>query len=465
MLMIRWGLHRRYRHIVRNPGSDQGPCPVLPTRVRWHILGLLAVISALTYLDRLNLSIAGKYIQDEYAFAPETMGWILSAFVWGYSLSQIAGGWLGDRYGPRTVLTLAILWWSVFTAATAIAPRLPLGAWLGLPASFAVVRFMIGVGEAATFPNANKVVTYWMGPAHRALGTSLPFVGIGMGGSVTPVLIAWIMQRWGWRTTFYVCGILGVAVALAWNQYATDRPEQHPGVNAAELVMIRSAGVPNQALAGDQGSRQSHPPWGKMLSSGTVWAVITSAFCIGYPAYIFYTWFYIYLVRVRGLTVMQGGMWGCAPFVAITFLAPLGGWFSDRAVARFGHRLGRQTAVWIGVLCAGTLLWLGGHASDTVAAVLLLAGAAGSNLFATATLWAVCIDLAPSFSGSLSGLMNTVGTLGGALSPVLTAYIANRWGWPQALDFAAIITLTAGFLWVLVNADENVEQRSKPFAF
>ena len=450
--------------LVKTQVPDQGPHPLLPTRTRWHIIGLLAVISAVTYLDRLNLSIAGKYIQDEYGMTPQTMGFILSAFVWGYVLSQIVGGWLGDRYGPRAVLTLAILWWSAFTAATAIAPRLPLTAWFGLPVSFVVVRFMVGLGEAPTFPNANKVVAHWMGPAHRALGISLPFVGIGVGGSVTPVLIAWLMQRWGWRATFYVCGMLGVAVALAWNQYATDRPEQHSGVNSAELAMIRSGSAPNQPSGGSRESFPAHPPWGKMLSSRTVWAFVSSAFCIGYPAYMFYTWFYIYLVRVRGLTVMQGGVWGCAPFVAITLLAPLGGWFSDRAVARFGHRRGRQTAMWTGVLCSGTLLWLGGHASHTAAAVLLLAGAAGSNLFATATLWAVCIDLAPTFSGSLSGLMNTMGTLGGAISPILTAYIATRWGWPQALDFAAIVTLTAGLLWLLVNADENVERPSKASA-
>lgn len=449
-------MSRSDRRSVRTDGVNPDLPPISPTRVRWHIIGLLAVISALTYLDRLNLSIAGKYIQDEFALTTVAMGWILSAFVWGYAAAQIAGGWLGDRYGPRTVMTLAILWWSAFTAATAVAPRLPLATWLGVPASFIVVRFLIGTGEAATFPNANKVVAYWMGPAHRALGISFPFIGIGLGGSLTPLLIAWLMQRWGWRVVFYACGILGVAVALAWNQYATDRPEEHPGVNAAELALIRSGSAVDPPVARSKGSLPANAPWARILSSGMVWAFLASASCVGYPAYIFYTWFYIYLIRVRGLTVMQGGVWGSAPFVAITLLAPLGGWFSDRAVARFGHRRGRQTATWVGVLCSGTLLWLGGHASHTSVAVLLLAGAAGMNLFATATLWAVCNDIAPTFSGSLSGLMNTFGTLGGALSPILTAYIATRWGWPQALDFAAIVTLIAGLLWLLVHADENI---------
>ena len=108
---------------VRSQVAEQGAPAASPTHVHWRIIGLLAVVSALTYLDRLNLSIAGKYIQDEFALSMRTMGWVLSAFGWGYALFQIAGGWLGDRYGPRKVLTLAILWWSVFTAGTAIAPN------------------------------------------------------------------------------------------------------------------------------------------------------------------------------------------------------------------------------------------------------------------------------------------------------------------------------------------------------
>jgi ACS family glucarate transporter-like MFS transporter len=267
------------------------------------------------------------------------------------------------------------------------------------------------------------------------------------------------MQRWGWRTTFSVCGILGVVVALIWYWYATDRPEQHSGVNAAELAIIRSSRGGNQPVGESGVCLRGSAPWKEMLSSRSVWALISSAFCIGYAAYIFYTWFYIYLVRVRGLTVMQGGVWGAAPFLAISLLAPLGGWFSDRAVARFGHRRGRQTALWVGVLCSGATLGLGGHATSTTAAVILLAVAAGFNLFATATVWAVCIDLAPTFSGSLSGLMNTLGTLGGVVSPIFTAHIATRWGWPHALDCAALASMVAGLLWVLVRADENVEQR------
>jgi ACS family glucarate transporter-like MFS transporter len=431
------------------------PQGLRPTRVRWHILALLALISALTYLDRLNLSIAGRYIQDEFAFSNQTMGWILSAFVLGYALFQVPGGWLGDRHGPRGVLTAAILWWSVFTAATGIAPRLPLAGWFSLAWSFAIVRFLIGVGEAAAFPNSNKIVAYWMGAKQRGIGNSLFLLGIGLGGALTPKFITGIMQRWGWRSSFYVCAVLGTAVAVVWRVYATSRPEEHPRVNAGELALVH-ASAPGEARR-PQVASSTRTPWRRILASVSAWSLILSYSCIAYPAYVFYTWFFIYLTRVRGLTVTQGGTWGSTPFLAIALLAPLGGWLSDRAVAHWGKRRGRQSAVWLGAACSAALLWAGGHTAHNLLAILLLAGAAGFNLFATTTWWATCNDLTQNFSGSLSGLMNMSGNLGGWLSPILTAYIATHFGWSRALDFAAGITLLAAALWVWVNADENLE--------
>lgn len=428
-----------------------------PTSVRWRVLALLALIAGLTYLDRLNLSVAGKHIQDEYALSTETLGWVLSAFVLGYALFQVPGGWLGDRYGPRGVLTAAILAWSLFTAATGIAPRLPLAAWFGLPWAFAIIRFLIGVGEATAFPNTNRMVAFWMAAAQRGVGNSLWLVGIGLGGVFTPMFIASITESWGWRMSFYVCGAVGVAVALLWHLYITNRPEEHPRVNAAELALIHAGGTANGISSESPDPRKVRTPWARMFSNVSVWGLVLSYSCIAYPAYIFYTWFFIYLVRERGLTVTQGGFWGATPFLAITLLAPFGGWLSDRAVAKLGKRRGRQSAVWVGVACSATLLWAGAHIEQNTLAILLLAGACGFNLFATATWWAACNDLTRKFSGSLSGLMNMFGNLGGWLSPIMTAYIAARLGWTQALDFAALITLAAGLLWVLVNANEHLE--------
>jgi len=369
-------------------------------------------------------------------------------------------------------LTLAILWWSAFTAATALVPRLPLRAWLGLVPTFFVIRFLIGAGEAAAFPNQNKIVAFWMGQGGRGVGNSLFLMGIGLGGTLTPRLIAWVMQRWGWRMSFYVCGLIGVVLAVVWHAFATSRPDQHPRVNAAELALIHASrtiehqdsgsGIGDSRTPNPESMRQARPrpPWKRLLTSRSAWGLMLSYFCEGYPNYIFYTWFFLYLVNVRGLTITQGSFWGATPFLAILLLSPLGGWFSDRAVAWLGKRRGRQCTVWLGMTLSGLLLAAGAHTRANHPAIVLLACAAGFNLFATATWWATCIDLTRNFSGSLSAMMNMGGNLGGWVSPILTAYIATHYGWTRALDLAAVITLLACLLWIGVNAEDDLEARN-----
>jgi MFS transporter, ACS family, glucarate transporter len=440
---------------IRAPQTTTSHPPAAKaTHVRWVVIGMLAIISGTTYMDRLNLGIAAKYIQDEFAFNNETMGWILSAFVLGYALFQVPGGWAGDKIGPRRMLTFAIVWWSVFTALTALAPELPLAAWFSVGWSFAIVRFLIGMGESAAYPNSAKIVSYWSAAGGRGVATSIFIAGLGLGGAVSPLGITWVMLHWGWRASFFLCAALGGIVALVWQLYARDHPEEHPGVNAEELKHLHR----DQEIGGVAARRKSSSvPWRAMLRSRSAWALVLSYFFIAFPAYIYYTWFFIYLIRVRGLSVAQTGLWGSTPFIAIIVLSPLGGWLSDRLVAKLGVRAGRRYAIWVGVGCSAIMLPAGGYVANNTLAILLLAGASGFNLFATTIWWAACNDMAPNFSGSLSGLMNMSGNLGGWLSPILTAVIFTHFGWNMAFNFAGLMTLTSGVLWILVRADEALE--------
>src|SRR4029077_14021124 len=236
-----------------------------PTSVRWEMMALVTVTTILTYLDRLNLSIAGHFIQDEFSLSLKTMGWILSSFLLGYSLSQVPGGYLADRFGPRKVLITAILWWSALTAATAIAPRLPVARWFGVAYSIALIRFLIGIGEAPSSPSYTKVVASWMGRTRRGFGSSFNLFGIGLGGALTPLLITFIMQHWGWRAAFYSCGLLGIVVALVWYFFATDRPEQHSRVNQAENELI------GHGRSSDTGAAEKiHVPWRRIVTNRSV---------------------------------------------------------------------------------------------------------------------------------------------------------------------------------------------------
>jgi ACS family glucarate transporter-like MFS transporter len=246
--------------------------------------------------------------------------------------------------------------------------------------------------------------------------------------------------------------------------YVTNRPEEHRDINAAELALIRP-----KAEFTDGRHRQNlstgRPPWARMFSSVSVWGLLLSYTFRAYTMYFFDTWFFTYLIghlRDAGVGLFRSGLWGSTPYLAILLLSPVGGWVSDVAVSKFGKRRGRQIAVWLGMTFSAGLVWTGSHTANNALAILLVASAAGFNMFATISWWATCIDVTPNYAGSLSGLMNMCGGIGGWLAPILTAYIATSFGWERALDLIAILSLAAGLLWFLVNADERIEDEVPP---
>lgn len=423
------------------------------THIQIQILALLTAIMLVTAFGRLNLAIAGKYLQDEFHFPTQTMGWILGGFAFGYALFQIPWGWAGDRYGPRTTLAVALLWWSAFTILMTCVPLLRQNHWWNYAWAFAAIRFLTGVGEAASYPNANKIVAAWTTSAQRGIGSSLLLGGVGAGGVISPILFAATMQRWGWRSSFILSGLLAFLVAVLWFACATSKPADHPRIGSAELAVLESG----PRVSGSPAYRAFETPWRRIFSNRSVWALILSYLCHGYTPYIYFTWFFIYLTRVRGFTLLKGGLWGATPFLATTLMAPLGGWISDKAVAGLGRRRGRQITVWIGMTFSALLLLAGSHAANNVSAVVLLAFSAGLAQFAAPSWWAGCIDLTPTYSGSLTGLMNTCANLAGGTAPILTGYLATRYGWATALDFAAGVTFAAGVIWIFVNVEDGLE--------
>lgn len=269
---------------------------------------------------------------------------------------------------------------------------------------------------------------------------------------MAPALFALTMQHWGWRSSFLVSAIFALLVAAVWFAFSTNRPEEHPRINAAELKII---GAERTAGGGTRSAGKT--PWRRILSNRSVWALLLSYFFHGYTPFIYFAWFFIYLTHVRGLTVAKGGLWGTTPFIAMTLMSPIGGWLSDQAVKHFGTRRGRQSTAILGMTCSALLLWLGSRTANNAGAILLLATAAGFSNFAAPSWWAACIDLAPNHSGSLSALMNTCANSAGGIAPVLTAYIATSFGWTRALDFAALMSFTAGVIWIFVDASNSVE--------
>jgi ACS family glucarate transporter-like MFS transporter len=441
---------------IATPGTTAIMLAVKASHVRWVVLTIVMAIMAVTTLNRLNLSIAGKYIEDEFSFGTINMGAVFSAFLWGYGLFQIPWGYVCDRYGPRRTLTAAIFCFALGSGVMGLAPRLAGLTGVSVLTAFRLVRFVTGMGEAAVSSNVTRVIASWTGVRERGFASGLQVCGLGLGGTLTPVAIAWIMVQLGWRAAFAISAVLALIVVVAWYWFSTDWPEQHPAVNEAEIEIIHPGAAKGHLPR--QNAKAVRVPWLKMLSSTSVWGLILGYGFQGYAFYVYYNWFYFYAVKVRVLGVMRAAAWTSAPFLAMALLSPVGGWFSDWIARTSDRRTGRRVAVWLGMGIAGIFLYIGAHLRVTVVALPLIALAAGFTMFAAANFWAACIDLAPGYSASLSALMNTVGSLGGVASSLITAYVAVHIGWTRALDLAACMTIGAGVLFTLVDSNHAIEE-------
>jgi ACS family glucarate transporter-like MFS transporter len=412
--------------------------------LRWLILALLFGTSVVTYIDRVNISVTARQMMPAFGLTQQEMGWVFSAFVAGYALFQIPGGWLADRWGARVVLTGALVWWSACTALTAFVAVSPLAGMIGIVWALVLVRFALGLGEAVALPSFNRAVANWMPADSRGLGIGIAIGGIGLGSALTPPLAAWVMVNWGWQTVFYLSAALGMVMGLLWWILARDRPQQHP--------WARHDG----SLSSDSGRSEVRD--GRigmsLLRQPALWWLVLSYTCLGYVAYVYLSWFYLYLVNVRGFDALQGGLYASAPFWAILVGCPLGGWATDRMATRYGVTRGRLVAGMSGMMCAGCAIGAGAFADSSFVAVASLSLGAGCLYFAVGAYWASTTDLSRAHAGTLSGLMNTGANVGGALSPSLTPWLANEWGWPVALAAAGAIAVVGAALWLKIDLDE-----------
>ena len=425
------------------------------TRVRWFLVFWLFVLSAVSYLDRVNISIAGGSIVDAYHLTDVQLGKVFSALVAGYALFQTVGGYLADRFGPRRVLTAGVVWWGVFTALTALVPA-DIGGALFL---FVVVRFLLGAGEAVIYPAANQFIARWIPMRERGTANGWIFAGVGAGAGLTPPLITYLMIHHGWRSSFWVCAIIGFFAGAVWFFVARDNPAEHPRVSAAELTAIQS-GLTVTSCSPSPGKRSADVPvpWKRVVRSREVWAVTISYFCYGYVAWIFFSWFYRYLAKVRGLDLKASAFYSMLPFLAMLVCCLLGGTVNDRLTKWRGPRLGRCGLAAFAMGVAGIFIACGSQVQGVRLASVVLAGGAGALYLSQSSFWSVTADIAGVSAGSVSGFMNMGGQIGGALTGSLTPWIALRYGWTASFLVAAGLCLLGALSWLAVNPLNTLTQ-------
>lgn len=418
------------------------------TRVRWLLVFWLFVLSAVSYLDRVNISIAGGAIVDAYHLTDVQLGKVFSALVAGYALFQTIGGQLADRFGPRRVLTGGVVWWGIFTALTALVPANFAGALI----AFMTVRFLLGAGEAVIYPAANQFVSRWIPVRERGIANGWIFAGVGAGAGLTPPLITYLMIHYGWRSSFWVCAVLGLIVGGVWFLIARDSPQEHPGVSSSELATIQSGlTVANSSGTPNQKPDVARVPWRRVAQSLDVWALTVSYFCYGYVAWIFFSWFYRYLAKVRGLNLKASAFYSMLPFLAMLVCCLVGGLINDRLTKRRGPRVGRCFVAAASMVIAGVFIALGARAEEVRLASVVLAGGAGALYLSQSSFWSVTADIAGGSAGSVSGFMNMGGQIGGAVTGSLTPWIAARYGWTASFLVAAALCILGALSWLVVN--------------
>ena len=417
------------------------------TRKRFYLAFWLFVLSAISFLDRTNISIAGIQISSEYGLGNQHLGWIFSAFLIGYAGFQVPAGWLASRFGPRLVISWGVVWWGVATGLTTLIP-------VGFSQAVLLligIRFALGAGEAVIYPAANQFVARWVPEQERGVINGLIFAGVGAGSGLTPPLLAWFILHHGWRSAFWFSAVIGVLAGGVWWWFARDTPEEDAAVSPAELKIIREGIADDAAVTPEDGPVIIS--WAAMLRRRDLLALVVSYFGFGYTAWIFFSWFFLYMAEVRGFNLKASALFSMLPFLSMTVGCLGGGALSDRLTRVYGLRVGRCGLAAVAFLFTAVFLVLGSRVQSPQLAGVILAGGAGALYVSQSSFWSVSADIAGRSSGVFSSMVNMGAQVGGAVTASLTPWVAARFGWTTSFAIAAALAVVGAALWMTVHPE------------
>jgi MFS transporter, ACS family, glucarate transporter len=410
-----------------------------------RVLGMLSLLSVITYLDRVCIAVAGPRMQDALHISPEAWGWVTSVFFLSYSAFEIPTGALGDRIGPRRVLTRVVAWWSAFTALTGTVSNYFI---------LLLVRFCFGVGEAGAYPNASAVIARWIPVARRTRAWGTVWMTSQIGAALSPVLVVPLQIRYGWRAPFFVFGFLGVAWSVTWYVWFRDSPQEKAGVTEAELREIG-------AVSSVPGVHHHGMAWATALRMPALWRIAAIGACYVYALGFFQSWLQTYLVRGRGFSEAALVLSSLTYVVGATANG-LGGVVGDWMVRRHGLRNGRSWLGVAGLSAAALSLTAAIFAPNGTLSLVFLSCAYGGILFQQPTLCSVCLDVGRRNAGAIFGFMNTASNGASALSAVVFGYLVGYSGSYNTpfIPMVALLSLGA-LLWLQVDATRELfpEQR------
>ena len=414
-----------------------------PTRARYVVVGFAMALAVIQYLDRVGISQAAPFIQRDLHLSKVQMSWALSAFVFAYALLEIPAGRLGDRIGPRRVLMRIVLWWSFFTAAVG-------STWNAT--SLIVTETLFGAGEAGCFPNLTRIFTTWLPKTERDRAQGLLWLSARWSGAFTPLVVAYMLDLMSWRRAFETFGVVGVIWAIAFFRWFRDDPRTHPSVNEAELALMPTRAETGHAV---------DTPWRLILHSRSVWLLCVQYACLSYGWYFYVTWLPTYLREARHTSLKFGALLASLPLL----LGGIGSLLSAQIIPRLARRTGllkaRRGVAIVGFVGASASIVGFLQIADPARAMVLLGLAGFFNDFVMPAAWAGCMDIGGRHAGTVSGSMNMLGNVGGALSPLAIGYILTftNNNWALTFYISSAIYLIGGVCWLFIDAHTPLEEQ------
>ncbi len=382
-------------------------------------------------------------MQNDLHLSPQDWGLVTGAFAIAYALFEIPSGYLADRFGARAMLTRIVLWWSAFTTLTGFAAAM----W-----SLMIVRFLFGAGEAGANPTASTSIFRWFPVVEHGRAFGVISLASQLGGAIAPLLIVPIQAHFGWRMSFWLFGMFGIAWAYVWQRWYRNRPEERTGITDRELEEIgQPAGATSHAF-----------PWRAIGSNGSVWAIMGTTFAYLYSFYFFLFWLPTYMMRVRGFTEGETKM-SALPFVLGAIANLSGGYARDAAVRRWGPKWGARIVGVAGLLTAAVSTLAAFASANNYMALTWLAFCYAGIAFQQPTVFATCVGIGKRHAGAVSGCMNTAGAAGGVLSSLIFGYLVERTGGYDAVLLSMALALFLGAaLWLRTDATQTLASAGEP---
>ena len=412
---------------------------------RYVVLIVMSIFSIITYLDRTSISITGNKITSELGLSITQFGWVLAAFSFAYGIFEIPTGILGDKLGPKKILTRIVIWWSLFTILTGFSYTFT---------ALLIIRFLFGVGEAGAYPNATVVISKWFPKGERGRAQSFIWIASRIGGALAPFLSVIIMNTFGWRWVFYIFGTLGIIWVIFWNYWFKDEPREMKGIKSKEIELIESKREVKSLGHGLLSIKN-------ILKNKNVWFLMGMYHCLLYGAYFYLSWMPKYLKNGRNVGDDDIAFMASLPFILGTIGCFIGGFSSDFLSKKYGLKWGRRSVGMFGLIMAGICMITATFILDNTISIIVLSLGLAFKDFTLPVSWATAADIGGENAGSVAGAMGMAGQLGSTVMSISFGYILSITGsWELPLQIIGVIVIIGGLLWLKIDPSQKINNTS-----